>query len=293
MAAGDLPGFEVPEGGVLEVVQQSRPQAEPEPEPEPRAEPEPEPQAEPEVSSGDAADPDAIDLGKLFQRAAKTAPGTDEPGSGDAILSPEDANGTGSGFYVNPRALVTAAHVVEGCKALSLVDGSQLRVISKDSAMDLAVLESGAASQVWLHISADTAPRLGATVYALGYPYLGLLQQGLSVTGGNISALGGLDPSEERIMISAPVQPGNSGGPLITSQGDVLGVVVSRIDDMSIFDETGTLPQNMNFAVPPRPLVEFLQAAGVDFPTAPPQEVDIAKGLPDTMRDAVVPIFCY
>ena len=208
-------------------------------------------------------------------------------------LSPKDAQSTGSGFYVNAGNIVTAAHVVHGCKAMSLSDGSPVGVVLADDDLDLAVLSSGKVSDVWLNLLAEVRPRLGETVYALGYPYLGLLNQGLAVTGGNVSAMGGIDPSEVRIMVSAPVQPGNSGGPLVNSHGDVVGVVVSRIDDMSIFDETGTLPQNMNFAVPPAALVEFLQRATVTPTPVTVEDIDISRGLPDEMRDSVVPLFCY
>ena len=208
-------------------------------------------------------------------------------------LSPKDAQSTGSGFYVNAGNIVTAAHVVHGCKAMSLSDGSPVGVVLADDDLDLAVLSSGKESSVWLNLLAEVRPRLGETVYALGYPYLGLLNQGLAVTGGNVSAMGGIDPSEVRIMVSAPVQPGNSGGPLVNSHGDVVGVVVSRIDDMSIFDETGTLPQNMNFAVPPAALVEFLQRATVTPTPVTVEDIDISRGLPDEMRDSVVPLFCY
>lgn len=208
-------------------------------------------------------------------------------------LSPKDAGSTGSGFYVNAGNIVTAAHVVEGCEAMSLSDGTPVGVVLADGALDLAVLQPEQPSGVWLNLQADVQPRLGETVYALGYPYLGLLNQGLAVTGGNISAMGGIDPGEVRIMVSAPVQPGNSGGPLVNARGDVVGVVVSRIDDMSIFDQTGTLPQNMNFAVPPAALMEFLDRAKVKPTPIGVEEIDISRGLPDKMRDSVVPLFCY
>lgn len=208
-------------------------------------------------------------------------------------LNPKDASSTGTGFYISAGFMVTAAHVANDCRAMSLADGSPVATRRMDRELDLAVLEPALKSATWLNLSPDAAPRLGETVYALGYPYLGLLNQGLSVTGGNVSALGGIDVGAVRIMVSAPVQPGNSGGPLITAAGDVVGVVVSRIDDMSIFDQTGTLPQNMNFAVPPKALVDFLRRAGVVPVPSPHPDIDIGRGLPETMANAVVPLFCY
>ena len=229
-----------------------------------------------------------------------------EPGPKIADRNPKDASSTGSGFYISASHMVTAAHVAKDCKAMSLADGSladgsPVTTRRLDNDLDLAVLEPDLKSTTWLNLSPDAEPHLGETVYALGYPYLGLLNQGLSVTCGNVSALGGIDPSEVRIMVSAPVQPGNSGGPLITANGDVagvvagvgVGVVVSRIDDMNIFDQTGTLPQNMNFAVPPKALVEFPGKAGVKPVPSPLGQIDIGRGLPDTVRVAVVPLFCY
>ena len=238
----------------------------------------------------DLALPESGILASLDGAAAVAAP-VPRPKAID--LNPKDASSTGTGFYISDGFMVTAAHVANDCKAMSLADGSPVATRKMDRELDLAVLEPTLKSATWLNLSPDAAPHLGETVYALGYPYLGLLNQGLSVTGGNVSALGGIDVGEVRIMVSAPVQPGNSGGPLITSSGDVVGVVVSRIDDMNIFDQTGTLPQNMNFAVPPKALIDFLDNTGVAPVPSPHQDIDIARGLPDTMRDAVVPLFCY
>ncbi|WP_156317828.1 S1 family peptidase [Cypionkella psychrotolerans] len=201
--------------------------------------------------------------------------------------------GSGTGFYINNTDLVTAAHVVAGCAALKLADGSVLQVLAEDDALDLAALTSTRRSAVWLGVGASVTPKLGETVMALGYPYLGNLGQGLTATNGNISALQGIDGSKDRIMISAPVQPGNSGGPLINSAGGVVGVVVSRVNDMKILESTGTLPQNMNFAVSVQPLNGFLSGAGVMFPRSNTQPIDLGAGIPDQITAAVVPIYCY
>ena len=78
-------------------------------------------------------------------------------------------------------------------------------------------------------------PCLGEPVLALGFPFLGAAftaNQGLSVTGGNVSALPRVADAWSRVMISTPVQPGDSGGPLLGADGAVPGVVVSRIDDL-------------------------------------------------------------
>lgn len=205
----------------------------------------------------------------------------------------DDASGTGTGFFINATDLVTAAHVIAGCARVALDSGAVVDVIAADDDLDLAVLSSADRSTDWLELSTDAAARLGEPVTALGYPYLGQFGQGLTVTGGNVSALPGGRFGETQLMISAPVQPGNSGGPLLNGDGAVIGVVVARINDMVVFEETGTLPQNMNFAVTNGTLTDFLQGAGVRVPTATGTVHDMSRGVPDAVSGAVVPLFCF
>jgi serine protease Do len=205
----------------------------------------------------------------------------------------DDASSTGTGFYIDTAELVTAAHVVAGCQRMELSDGAVLNVLAANDDLDLAVLSSPETSVNWLELSANAAARLGEPVTALGYPYLGQFGQGLTVTGGNVSALPGGAFGETQLMISAPVQPGNSGGPLLNGDGAVIGVVVARINDMVVFEETGTLPQNMNFAVTNGTLADFLKGAGVTFPAATGVHHDMARGVPDAVSGAVVPLFCF
>ena len=211
----------------------------------------------------------------------------------DAAPPEGEATGSGTAFYVAPEVLVTAAHVVRGCDAMRRIDGLPLEVMAADEDLDLAVLTAPEPSADWLDMGAADLPRLGEPVTALGYPYLGNLGQGLTVTGGNVSALRGIDGGEGEIMISAPVQPGNSGGPLLNGSGAVIGVVVARVDDLAILEETGTLPQNMNFAVPSPVLAAYLSDAGVSLPEGQGGEGDLRGGIPDRIARSVVPVLCY
>jgi S1-C subfamily serine protease len=90
--------------------------------------------------------------------------------------------------------------------------------------------------------------RLNSDVTAVGFPYYGLLG-GLNVTRGSVSAVKGFGNDSVTMQITAPVQSGNSGGPLLSAEGTVVGVVVQKLDAVKIVSITGDLPQNVNFAV--------------------------------------------
>ena len=100
---------------------------------------------------------------------------------------------------------------------------------------------------------------------AVGFPLSGLLSSDHIVTTGTISALSGLGNDRRTIQITAPVQPGNSGGPLLGEDGSVVGVVVSKLDAMKVAEAIGDIPQNVNFAVSLGVLQSFLNANDVPY----------------------------
>jgi S1-C subfamily serine protease len=85
------------------------------------------------------------------------------------------------------------------------------------------------------------------------------------VTTGIISALSGLSNDRRTIQTTAPVQPGNSGGPLLGESGSVVGVVVGKLDAMKVAEVIGDIPQNVNFAVSLGTLQSFLNANGIPY----------------------------
>jgi S1-C subfamily serine protease len=85
------------------------------------------------------------------------------------------------------------------------------------------------------------------------------------VSTGTISALSGIGDDRRNIQISAPVQPGNSGGPLLGSDGAVVGIVSGKLDAIKVASAINDIPQNVNFAVSVGTLQSFLNANGVAY----------------------------
>ena len=201
----------------------------------------------------------------------------------------------GTGFFVakDGKAL-TNAHVVDRCHEVFVgFDGQQTtaRVVARDNENDLALLATD------LHPASAANWRLSVTqgedIVVFGFPLAGVLATGGNVVAGNVTALAGLRNDSRFLQISAPVQPGNSGGPLLDRSGNVVGVVVAQLDALGIASATGDIPQNVNFAIKASVAAAFLDAQGVlhgDGASRPalstPDIADRAKGM--TMQVACV-----
>ena len=90
---------------------------------------------------------------------------------------------------------------------------------------------------------------MGSDVFTIGYPNPILQGVNQKLTEGNINALTGYQDDIRLYQISAPVQPGNSGGALLNENGDVVGIIVSILKAETAFKVTGSLPQNVNYAL--------------------------------------------
>jgi serine protease Do len=238
-----------------------------------------------------------VRLGVEMVRAAQhPAPrsGTRIPVATPSGLAPEDmpAGGSGTAFFVNNTDLVTAGHVVDGCASVAFVDGTPLEVVARHPVLDLALLASPRRSRDWIPVHLTGKARLGQQAFVLGYPYFGAIGTALNMSGGHVSALAGLGDDAGTITISAPVQPGNSGGPLLARDGTVIGVVVARLDKLVVAEATGSLPENINYAVTGEELLAFLEAEDVSLPRAEGEAVSFGDGIPESVQRSVVPIIC-
>ena len=98
-----------------------------------------------------------------------------------------------------------------------------------------------------------------------GFPLSGSLSSGGNFTSGLVSALRGLRDAAGEVQITAPVQPGNSGGPLMDASGLVIGVVQAKLDALRTARITGDIAQNVNFAISLEVLADFLAKNRVAF----------------------------
>ena len=174
------------------------------------------------------------------------------------------AKSSGTGFVVSSNKVVTNVHVVNQCAVLK-VNGKIATVRAMDTTNDLALLNTSLNSGVATLRAGNL--RQGDDINAVGYPLHGLLSSGAQITSGNVSALAGMQNDSRFIQISAPVQPGNSGGPLVDASGNVVGVIVSKLNAVAIASVNGDIPQNINFAISPLVLKGFLEANQVKYKT--------------------------
>jgi serine protease Do len=169
----------------------------------------------------------------------------------------------GTAFFVAPKYLLSNYHVVENCTGQIYIKYPTYRaekayISSYDKKADLVLLKTEmkhfAVAQFRLRA------RLGEQVASYGFPYGDVLSSSGNFTLGTVSALSGINDDSSNIQFSTPIQPGNSGGPLMDSSGVVIGV------SHAIFIKPvgGTMPQNVNFGISAGTAINFLGTRNID-----------------------------
>jgi S1-C subfamily serine protease len=181
---------------------------------------------------------------------------------------------TGSGFVISSQGhMVTNHHVVDGCKSVAVTIGEHTgaaEIVASDKQNDLALLKLAAttASPTPLALRSDQRLRLGENVLVAGFPLQGIGTSTMSLTTGTVSALAGLGEDTRMVQFTAPIQPGNSGGPLLDQSGNVVGIVASKLSALWTAKNVGDIPQNVNFAIKSSVIEDFLDSRGVKYTTA-------------------------
>ena len=211
-----------------------------------------------------------------------------------ADKKPESVASSGTGFFVTADGkTLTNAHVVRGCREVSVIAEGRshpAKVLARDERNDLALVATD------LHpahvVNWRLQIRQGEDIVVYGFPLTGALASGGNVTTGNVTALAGLADDSRFLQISAPVQPGNSGGPLLDRNGTVVGIIVSKLNALSVASVTGDIPQNVNFAIKASVAAAFLDAQRVAHAES---AGDGALSTPDIAERAqlfTVKVFC-
>ena len=219
-------------------------------------------------------------------------------GSAGKTRRPLKMAGTGSGFRVSAGGhILTNAHVVRGCREVRVPPATHARsrrvsVAARDDRADLALLE-GPAGASFAAFRQGRGIRPAANVVVAGFPLRGVLASGVNVSTGTVAALAGPRNDRRLIQITAPVQPGNSGGPVLDSAGNIVGVVVSKLNALKVARATGDIPQNVNFAVSAGTARAFLDAEGVAYATAPSDTARPPEDVAAAARKFTVLVECW
>ena len=186
------------------------------------------------------------------------------PDAAPTAPTPADTvKATGSGFVISTDGyFLTCAHVVEGGREIKVRIGDKThpaKVVRADSRNDVALLKLEGEGFTPLAL-AQSIPEMGDKVFTIGYPNPGIQGGAAKYTDGAVSALSGIQDDVRTMQITAPIQGGNSGGALADAAGNAVGLVVAQLNAVAVFEYTGSIPQNVNFAVKINYALPLIQA---------------------------------
>lgn len=212
---------------------------------------------------------------RIRARQAQVADRPSLPAYNPKTVRKEKGFVSGTGFFVSHDGyLVTNFHVVEGATSITVINPVmkfelKATLIQADPANDIAILKVDAVT-AGIPLAASFSGSKGDEVLTLGYPLVAIQGQEQKATFGRINALSGIGSDIRYSQVDVPIQPGNSGGPLLNDRGEVIGVVTATLNQMTTLKATGSLTQNVNYAIKVDYIVPVLNAAKVNRGSAVP-----------------------
>lgn len=207
----------------------------------------------------------------------------------------------GSGFVLSRDGyILTCAHVVKDKKDATVWIGGkryEADIIKQDVEKDLAILKIRSPGDLILKplaLARGDKVLMGQDVFTMGFPMSKVLGNAPRLTKGLINSTVGFKDNPDQLQVSAEIQPGNSGSPLFNDQREVIGLMTSTLNPLSVMAKSGgLLPQNVNFALKAGPIRTFIEQSGFpqtisgEIPT--PSSFEEAKGSVVQVYGGIVP----
>jgi S1-C subfamily serine protease len=212
--------------------------------------------------------------------------------------SPDDEKiiiiGKGSGFFISEQGhIVSNAHVVGVCKKVKAYEAGKeiyLDILATDKVNDIGLVKGKFNNKQYLNIKTDGA-ELGEQIVVFGYPLSQELSDSVKLTQGIVSSLSGPDNNYSEIQIDAAIQQGNSGGPVVNMNGQVVGIASAGLSKLYMLQKADYIPENVNFAVAAQSLTTFLKANKMKV-TSGPTRIYSTKELAKIGEPATIQLIC-
>jgi S1-C subfamily serine protease len=233
-----------------------------------------------------------------------------------AVEEPSPQSGTGSGFFVSKMGhVITNAHVVQNCNKVTIGDNANkqvpAKIVNTDRSNDLALLQlstlemaSAESKSLIQKLGIVVVPlaskgllrsedvRLGEKVLVAGYPFSDFMSNTIKVTTGVVSATRGMGDDSGQFQLDAAVQPGNSGGPIYDSGGNIVGVVVYGLNKLAIAKTRGSIPENVNFGIKASTVRQFLTSSGLPSKKSERTEEKSTEQLAEIAQNQALMVMC-
>lgn len=177
--------------------------------------------------------------------------------------------GTGTGFLITSKLIATNHHVIDTATEIDITFSTgvtvKAKVVAQNVENDIAVLQLNSPTDIPpLQMGQSSETKQGEKIFTIGYPISDKLGSSSSkISEGIINNLTGYKNNPNEFQISVPIQPGNSGGPVFNSKGQVIGIIASSLNTESI--GKGRVPQNVNFAMKAHCLYNLLNTLPGDI----------------------------
>jgi S1-C subfamily serine protease len=241
--------------------------------------------------------PDTLRKGELASASIGIRSPTGRISRSASSLKTEEPVSSGSGFFITEDGyLITNEHVVRGAKKVrvrikKIVQDAE--IVRSSKTLDLAVLKTQGRFKP-LALDFDRNVKLGDPVFTIGFPNSDVQGTAPKYTDGKISSLSGMEDDPTQFQISVPVQPGNSGGALVATNGVVVGIVRGKLNDLAFLAASGSVPQNVNYAVKAKYVRDLLEPIpGVLGTIKQPSSNGMVDNSIQTAEDATVMVLVY
>lgn len=205
---------------------------------------------------------------------------------------------TGSGFFVTEDgSVLTSRHVVDDCSGVSVIPkfGEEVlaTAVALDDQADLALLRTDVTPPGIAPFAEGSGSAVIGSAFVAGYPAQGLVTVAPVLTAVEILLREEQTPRGPAIIVRGDIRRGNSGGPLIDTGGNIIGVVVAKVDSVAMYKTTGAAVRDIGFILPGDRVQRFLEAEEVPYYQNQQRPLQPEQRLLEDARAFMVQVGCW